>query len=77
MIPVHLPLDVAINRCLAHGHFVGDWCAKRYECACHETIKHDIGLSVPAAYRKCNSDRFISFIPLTGFPSRDEADDVR
>ncbi len=72
MIHINLPLDPTINRCLAHGHLVNNWCEKRYECACHETIKHDAGLNVPAAYRKCNSDLYVAFIPLAGIPTRDE-----
>lgn len=69
--PVALPLDAQINRCLAHGDKVGDWCDRREQCACHITIKHDRGISAPAAYRKCMTDNFAAFIPLEGFPDRD------
>lgn len=65
--PPTLPLDPQINRCLAHGDKVGDWCERRYQCACHETIKHDRGIKAPAAYRKCSSDLYVAFIPLVGF----------
>ena len=66
--PIPLPLDPTINRCLAHGHLEGEWCEKRYQCACHETIKHDHGVKAPAAYRKCNSDLYAAFLPVDGFP---------
>jgi len=59
-----LPLEAGINRCLAHGHLQGEWCDRRYQCACHETIKHDHGINAPAAYRKCTSDLMAAFIPL-------------
>ena len=71
--PVALPLSRDINRCLAHGRIVGEWCERRYQCACHETIKHDLGINAPAAYRKCTSDLYAAFIPLEGFEKEDEA----
>lgn len=73
--PVALPLDPQINRCLAHGDKVGEWCDRREQCACHETIKHDRGINVPAAYRKCMTDNFASFIPLEGFTDWDADDE--
>lgn len=72
MKPIPLPLDPSINRCLAHGDKPGDWCERRYQCACHETIKHDFGINAPAAYRKCSSDHFAAYLPLEGFPDKDE-----
>lgn len=69
--PTQLPLESSINRCLAHGDKVGDWCEKRYECACHETIKHDAGIHAPAAYRKCFTPAFAAFIPMDGFEIED------
>lgn len=71
--PVALPLSRDINRCLAHGNRPGEWCERRYQCACHETIKHDAGINAPAAYRKCASDLYAAFIPLEGFEKEDEA----
>lgn len=65
--PPSLPLDKSINRCLAHGDKVGEWCERRYQCACHETIKHDMGINAPAAYRKCSNDTYASYIPMVGF----------
>lgn len=69
--PPKLPLDPTINRCLAHGDKKGEWCDRRDQCACHVTIRHDTGASVPTAYRKCMTDAFAAYIPITGF--RDEA----
>lgn len=69
--PTQLPLDPQINRCLAHGHKVGEWCERRYTCACHETIKHDAGISAPAAYRKCTSDLYAAYLPIDGFHDQD------
>ncbi|WP_150428840.1 hypothetical protein [Dechloromonas sp. CZR5] len=67
-----LPLDSTINRCLAHGDKEGEWCERRYQCACHETIKHDHGNEAPAAYRKCSSSLFVAFLPIEGFPIEDD-----
>ena len=67
MKTIKLPIQSEIVRCLAHGHKQGDWCERRYQCACHETIKHDRGIKAPAAYRKCTSDLYVAFIPLAGF----------
>ena len=64
--PITLPLDASINRCLAHGDKHGEWCERRYACACHETIKHDL-VPVPTAYRKCATDLYAAFLPLSGF----------
>lgn len=61
---IALPLDASINRCLAHGHKEGEWCEQRYQCAAHETIKHDRGINAPAAYRKCTSDLMAAFLPI-------------
>lgn len=68
-----LPLDAGVNRCLAHGNRPGEWCERRYQCAAHETIKHDAGISAPAAYRKCTSDLYAAFLPIEGFEVEDEA----
>ena len=69
--PIPLPLDQSINRCLAHGEKVGDWCERRDNCACHETIKHDRGIHAPAAFRKCRTDLYSAHLPLEGFPIED------
>lgn len=71
--PVTLPLPASINRCLAHQEKPGEWCPRRYECAAHETIKHDRGIKAPAAYQKCRSDNWVGFIPLAGFADGDAA----
>ena len=66
--PLTLPIDADICRCLAHGEKVGDWCARRYQCARHETIKHDgPAVSAPTHYRVCSSDLMAGFLPLAGF----------
>ncbi len=65
--PIQMPLEASINRCLGHGHQVGEWCEKRYQCACHETIKHDLGINPPVAYRKCWTESWAGFIPMDGF----------
>lgn len=65
--PVTLPLQYEINRCLAHGDRPGEWCERRYQCAAHETIKHDGGIRVPTAYRKCMTDAYAAYLPMVGF----------
>lgn len=68
--PITLPLDRDINRCLAHGDNPTDWCERRFQCACHETIKHD-RVPVPTAYRKCRTDTYAAFLPLAGYAETD------
>lgn len=70
--PITLPLPETINRCLAHGDKVGEWCDRRLTCACHETIKHDRGLNTATAYRKCMTDAFAAYLPVDGFNTEDE-----
>jgi len=70
--PIALPLSRDINRCLAHGHQAGEWCERRYQCACHETIKHDAGINAPAQYRKCWTENWVGYLPLDGFKDDDE-----
>jgi len=74
--PFPLPLDVGINRCLAHGHQAGEWCDRRETCAAHQTIKYDAGLNVPAAYRKCLTDSFVGYLPINGFPIEADREDA-
>lgn len=69
--PIPLPLDASINRCLAHGHLAGEWCDRREHCAAHQTIKHDAGISAPAAYRKCMTENMVGYLPIDGFPIED------
>ncbi|MBS1143398.1 MAG: hypothetical protein H6R14_804 [Proteobacteria bacterium] len=75
--PIPLPLDPTINRCLAHGDHVGEWCERSETCACHQTIKHDRGIYPPAAFRKCTTDHFAAYLPLEGFPIDDNEDEGR
>lgn len=75
--PIPLPLEATINRCLAHGDQVGDWCERRETCACHQTIKHDRGIHAPAAFRKCMTDNFAAYLPMTGFPMEDAEEEGR
>lgn len=70
--PPTLPLDAGVNRCLAHGNRPCEWCERRYQCAAHETIKHDAGINAPAQYRKCWTETWQGFIPLDGFSDEDE-----
>lgn len=70
--PIPMPLDSGINRCLAHGHMAGEWCERREHCAAHQTIKHDIGINVPTAYRKCMTDNFAAYLPVSGFATEQE-----
>lgn len=71
MTTITLPLLRDINRCLAHGHNEGEWCERRDHCARHITIRHDTG-SVPACYRACSSDLMAAYIPIEGFPPKDD-----
>lgn len=71
MIPIALPLNRSVNRCLAYGHAAGEQCERRDDCATHQTIKHDV-VPVPAVYRKCSTDLMVGFVPMAGFPDRDE-----
>lgn len=72
--PIAMPLDESIHRCLAHGDIAGDWCDRRYQCAAHETIKHDdYRMLTQTAYRKCNTDAWVGYLPIAGFPSDAEA----
>lgn len=71
MKPITLPLSPDVKRCLAHGYKEGEWCERRYQCAAHETIKHDAGIHAPAAFRKCNSDLYAAYLPLAGFHDED------
>lgn len=74
-IPVQLPLPDSRTRCLAHGRAPKDWCERRYECAAHETIKHDSAGSKLVAYRKCETDSYVGFVPMGGFAVSDSADE--
>lgn len=69
---ITLPLSRDINRCLAHGHLEGEWCDRREHCARHLTIRFD-STHVPACYRACSSDLMAAYIPITGFPPKDES----
>jgi len=72
MITLPLPNDMA--RCLAHGERVGDWCHKRDTCARNLTIREDgHDVTEPPHYRACSSDIMASYIPIEGFPAKDEA----
>jgi hypothetical protein len=71
--PIPMPLDAGINRCLAHGHMAGEWCARRETCAAHQTIRYDLRINVPAAYRKCTSDLYAAYLPVDGFPEEPES----
>lgn len=72
--PIPMPLDASINRCLAHGNMNGEWCPRLDTCAAHQTIKHDTGMAVPTAYRKCMSDRFAAYLPIHGFTPEEETE---
>lgn len=69
---IALPLSRDINRCLAHGHLEGEWCDRRERCARHLTIRLDAA-PVPACYRACSSDLMSAYIPIAGFPPKDES----
>jgi len=68
---ITLPLLPAVNRCLAHGKMQGDTCEKADQCARHVSIRHD-ATPVPAYYSACSDDKFIAYIPIAGFPPKDE-----
>lgn len=75
--PPILPLPESVNRCLAHGEMKNEWCERRYQCACHETIKYDRGLKTATAYRKCTTDLYAAYIPLEGFQPCEEEEEGR
>jgi hypothetical protein len=60
-----------MNRCLAHGHTAGEFCERANNCARNVSIRHDV-VPVPAQYRACSSDLMAGYIPLEGFPPKDE-----
>ena len=70
---ITLPLPNNMARCLAHGEFVGDWCHKRDTCARNLTIREDEHDAMYSAmYRACTSDIMAAYIPIEGFPAKDE-----
>ena len=76
--PIALPLSSDINRCLAHGHKVGEWCENRHNCAAHQTIKHDLplwqaGHNLATMNRKCWTENWAGYLPLEGFEVEEEA----
>lgn len=74
MTPINLPIDPSIARCLAHGDRPGEWCLRRNDCACHETIKHDREAAPTIVYRKCHGDNYVAHLPLSGFPETDDSE---
>ena len=71
--PITLPLPMDVARCLAHGDRAHEWCDQRYQCARHETIKHDKQHDPDRVYyRVCQTDLMAGYLPLDGFD--DDAD---
>ena len=71
MNPITLPIEANITRCLGHGDKPREWCKYHANCAAHETIKHDSGITPPVVNRKCQTELFAAYLPLEGLPVHD------
>lgn len=70
---ITLPLPNDMTRCLAHGDYVDEWCHKRDTCARHLTIREDsMNVYGFLQYRACSNEVMASYIPIEGFPAKDE-----
>ncbi len=76
---IKLPLPADMKRCLGHPEgwqavqAPDQWCPERETCARHKTIAVDpFDGTCTVVPRACVSELMAAYIPIEGFPARDE-----